>query len=62
LPESFKGKVVPFSALGKAYLTPDGLTIHLDPYDGWFYADGPKDLIIKKRILLGLGAHREIWQ
>jgi hypothetical protein len=61
LPEALKAAKTPFSALGKVLLAPEGLTIELDPYDAWSYADGPAWLDIPKDVLLGLGADKTIW-
>jgi hypothetical protein len=45
-------------AAGHAILSPQGLHFHLDPYEGYFWADGPKFLDIPKEKLLEIGADR----
>jgi hypothetical protein len=61
LPDKFENEVIPFSSLGKVSLTPDGLTINLDPYEAWSYADGSAQIDISKQELINMGAHKEIW-
>jgi hypothetical protein len=62
LPESFKASPLTFGALGQVTLTPRGLTITLDPYSAWSYADGVGVLELAKEDLLKLGANRDIWK
>ncbi|MDR1110490.1 MAG: hypothetical protein LBP92_07320 [Deltaproteobacteria bacterium] len=61
LPKALGAARAPFSALGKVILTPEGMTVSLDPYEGWSFADGPSSLDIPRNVLLRLGADRELW-
>ncbi|MDR1110491.1 MAG: hypothetical protein LBP92_07325 [Deltaproteobacteria bacterium] len=61
LPDALKGADIPFSALGSAVLTTDGLQIILDAGDAWSYADGPAELVIPKDDLVKMGAKMETW-
>ncbi|MDR1308998.1 MAG: hypothetical protein LBL95_03730 [Deltaproteobacteria bacterium] len=61
LPRALRAARVPFSALGKVILTPEGMTVSLDPYEGWSFADGPSSLDIPRNVLLRLGADRGLW-
>jgi hypothetical protein len=48
-------------ALGNAYLTSEGLALRLAPSDGWSYAEGPSELVLKKGALVKFGAKASIW-
>jgi hypothetical protein len=48
--------------LGHAVITNLGLTISLDPYDGWSWADGDVTLDIPKADLIKMGADPELWK
>jgi hypothetical protein len=61
LPEKLAVPEPPLSALGTVSLTPDGMTVLLDAYEAWSYADGPSSIHVPKELLIGLGASRDIW-
>jgi hypothetical protein len=62
IPSSFRAKPTPFSALGKVLLTREGMTIVIDAYEGWSYADGEQRIDIPKADLISLGAYRIFWE
>ncbi|MDR1079565.1 MAG: DUF4163 domain-containing protein [Deltaproteobacteria bacterium] len=47
--------------MGHATLTSLGLTINLDPYDAWSWAEGPVRLDIPKADLVTMGADPALW-
>jgi hypothetical protein len=48
--------------MGHALLTPQGLTVSLDPYEAWSWAEGQFVLEISKEDLAGMGADTGFWQ
>ncbi|MDR1314430.1 MAG: DUF4163 domain-containing protein [Deltaproteobacteria bacterium] len=61
LPDPLKPGGENLDALGGAVLTPLGLTIHLDPYAAWSFAEGTFTLDIPKNDLVAMGASPGLW-
>jgi hypothetical protein len=60
LPKRLQGQPA-MRDLGNAFLTPDGLELRLQPYDGWSYADGDAILVLDKKSLIRLGFNPALW-
>jgi hypothetical protein len=61
LPPALSGPDFILDNLGHAYLTVNGMTIQLGPYDAWSYALGPAALSVDKRTLIRLGFKPSLW-
>ncbi|MDR2455833.1 MAG: hypothetical protein LBE49_04475 [Deltaproteobacteria bacterium] len=60
LPKRLEGQPA-MKDLGNAFLTPDGLELRLQPYDGWSYADGDAILVLDKPSLIRIGFNPALW-
>ncbi|MDR2613532.1 MAG: hypothetical protein LBG06_12205 [Deltaproteobacteria bacterium] len=58
---AFRDGVKEVADLGNLSFTPGGATVHLDPYDGWSWADGPQEFAFTKGELIGMGANPAVW-
>ncbi|MDR1314428.1 MAG: hypothetical protein LBQ12_12245 [Deltaproteobacteria bacterium] len=60
LPEVLS-KAVKLEGLGNAYLTGRGLSMSLNPYDGWSFAEGGAQLDFSRNDLAAMGAAPGLW-
>jgi hypothetical protein len=61
LPEALRSSDLTLPDLGFPLLTPEGLVLHLNPYQGWGLAMGPAKVTIGIGALREMGANMALW-